>query len=120
MQIRSENWGIPDGVHLFAGTKYQENDDLRYGYERECERKKHKCNLEEKKVAVDYYLEHGRSLRRTIRAIGYPSVAALTKWVDELVRGERKIRITSSTMVQFSEERKREAVIALCTRIGPA
>ena len=30
-------------------------------------------SLEQKKTAVDYYLEHGRNLSRTIRALGYPS-----------------------------------------------
>ena len=96
--------------------EYQKNGGLSRGYER----KKYKYSVEEKKAAVEYYLEHGRSLRRTIRAMGYPSVEALTKWIDELAPGERKIRITGGTMVQFSEEQKREAVIALCTRTGSA
>jgi len=66
--------------------EYQKNGCLRRSYER----KNHKYSLEEKKAAVDYYLEHGRSLRRTIRAMGYPSVAALTKWIDALAPGERR------------------------------
>ena len=37
----------------------QANGDLR----RKCERKP-KYSIEEKKAVVDYYLEHGRSLRR--------------------------------------------------------
>jgi hypothetical protein len=49
LQIRSENWGIPDGVHLFAGTKYQENDDLRYGYERNVRGKSTSAILRRKK-----------------------------------------------------------------------
>jgi transposase-like protein len=96
--------------------EYQKNGCLRRGYER----KNHKYSLEEKKAAVDYYLEHGRSLRRTIRAMGYPSVAALTKWIDALAPGERKVHVTAGTMIQFSEEQKREAVIAFCTRTGSA
>lgn len=31
-----------------------------------------KYSLEQKKVAVEYYLEHGRNLSRTTRALGYP------------------------------------------------
>src|SRR5690554_187514 len=96
--------------------EYQKNGCLRRSYER----KNHKYSLEEKKAAVDYYLEHGRSLRRTIRAMGYPSVAALTKWIDALAPGERRVHVTAGTMIQFSEEQKREAVIAFCTRTGSA
>ena len=96
--------------------EYKKNGYLRRSYER----KTHKYSLEEKKAAVGYYLEHGRSLRRTIRAMGYPSVAALTKWIDALAPGERKVHVTTGTMIQFSEEQKREAVIAFCTRTGSA
>ena len=32
-----------------------------------------KCSGEEKQDSVDYYLEHGKSLARTIRAMGYAS-----------------------------------------------
>jgi putative transposase len=45
---------------------YQANGDLG----RKCKRTP-KYSIEEKKAAVDYYLEHGQSLRRTIRAMGY-------------------------------------------------
>jgi hypothetical protein len=42
--------------------------------------------------AVSYYLEHGRSLSRTRRAMGYPkSNAILAKWIDELAPGKRKV-----------------------------
>ena len=43
-------------------------------------------------AAVSYYLEHGRCLSRTRRAMGYPkSNATLAKWVDELAPGKRKV-----------------------------
>jgi transposase-like protein len=38
------------------------------------------------------------------------------EWIDELAPGERKARIKRGTMVQFSEEQKKDAVIELCTR----
>jgi putative transposase len=46
-----------------------------------------KYSLEQKKTAVDYYLEHGRNLSRTIRALGYPSRETLRSWCKELVPG---------------------------------
>ncbi|MGI6519035.1 MAG: hypothetical protein ACOX4C_09700 [Bacillota bacterium] len=33
-----------------------------------------KYSLEEKTTAVEYYLEHGRNLSRTVRTLGYPSM----------------------------------------------
>ena len=48
---------------------------------------------EQKRAAVDYYLGHGRSLARTMRAMGYPSHEVLASWVDELAPGERKRRL---------------------------
>lgn len=68
--------------------EYEEYDYLRSGYERT----KPRFTLEGKRAAVDHYLEHGLSLRRAIRAMGYPSVAALTKWIDELAPGQRRVR----------------------------
>ncbi len=110
LQVPLENWDIPAGGALARWYKeYQKNGYLRRSYERTT----HKYSLEEKKAAVGYYLEHGRSLRRTIRAMGYPSVAALTMWIDALATGERKVHVTTGTMVQFSEKQKREAVNAL-------
>jgi putative transposase len=42
-------------------------------------------SLEQKKVAVEYYLEHGRNLSRTVKALGYPSSRETLKlWCDEL------------------------------------
>lgn len=72
------------------------------------------------KVAVNYYLEHGRNISRTVRAVGYPTREVLAKWVDDLAPGERKISIRRGAVVQFSQEQKKNAVIELCTREGSA
>lgn len=72
---------------------------------------------QQQKAAVEYYLEHGRSISRTVRALGYPSKEMLSKWCDEIAPGQRKRR---SSVVQFSQEQKTDAVIALCSRRGSA
>ncbi|NCU26715.1 IS3 family transposase [Candidatus Nomurabacteria bacterium] len=72
------------------------------------------------KAAVNYYLEHGRCISRTVRAIGYPTRETLAGWIDELVPGERKIHIRRGAMLQFSKEQKKDAVIELCTRESAA
>lgn len=72
------------------------------------------------KVAVNYYLEHGHSITRTIRAVGYPTRETLKGWIDELAPGERKVRMRRGDVVQFSQEQKKDAVIELCAREGSA
>lgn len=72
---------------------------------------------EQKQAAVDHYLEHGRCLARTVRALGYPSKQALSGWCEELVPKQRK---RSGNGVQFTHEQKKDAVIALCSRRGSA
>ncbi|WP_270417207.1 transposase [Bifidobacterium pseudolongum] len=45
---------------------------------------------EQKRVAVAHYLAHGRCLRRTMRALGYPSHELLAGWVEQLAPGRRR------------------------------
>lgn len=72
---------------------------------------------EDKKRAVDHYLEHGRCNARTRRALGYPSADILARWIDELAPGGRKSREKQRV---FTYDEKREAVIDLETRRVPA
>lgn len=79
-----------------------------------------KYSSDQMKGAVDYYLEHGRNITRTVRVIGYPTRGILREWIDELAPGERKARLKRSSVIQFSQDQKKDAVIELCTREGPA
>ena len=72
------------------------------------------------KVAVNYYLEHGRNITRTIRVVGYPTRETLRGWIDELAPRERKARMRRGSVIQFSQEQKKDAVIELCAREGSA
>ncbi len=72
---------------------------------------------EQKAIAVDHYLEYGRSFSRTVRALGYPSRKTLRKWCDELRPGARKRRIGS---VKYSQHEKEQVVISLYARDGSA
>ena len=76
-----------------------------------------KFSPDQKKAAVKYYLEHGRNLSRTIRALGYPSRETLRSWCDELLPDRRKKRVGG---IRFTPEQKKEAVFALYTRTGTA
>ncbi len=58
----------------------------------ERRRRRPKCSDEEGRGAVDRCLEHGKSLARTIGAMGYPSREVLGNRADELAPGRRKYR----------------------------
>lgn len=108
--------GYPNRKMLVRWYKeYKEIGDLHKQYI-----KRPKYTSEQRKAAVNYYLEHGRNITRTVRALGYPSRDELPKWIDELAPGERKARIERGTMIQFSQEQKNNAVIELCNREGSA
>lgn len=66
---------------------------------------------EQKRAAVDHYLEYGRRLRRTMRALGYPkSHELLTAWIDEPAPGRRRLRHGP-----VPEELKQKAVVAVAS-----
>lgn len=75
---------------------------------------------EQMQAAVDYCLDHGRCISRTVRAMGYPSKPTLVKWIDQLAPGKRKVKVRHRLGVHFSDEQKKSAVIELCTREGAA
>ena len=95
-----------------AYLKEQETGVLWERYSR-CE----KYSFEQKTAAVEHYFKHGRNFSRTVRALGYPSRETLRSWCDELAPGARKKRVGG---IQYTQEQKKEAVIALCTRTGGA
>lgn len=90
----------------------QETGIIRDSYDRYS-----KYTKQQKQAAVDHYLSNGKRLSRTVRALGYPSKEALSMWCEELAPERRKRR---SSVVQFSYEQKKDAVIALCSKKGSA
>ena len=96
-------------------NEYLEKGDLHEKFQ-----KKPRFTQEEKRKAVDYYLEHGRCVRRTVMKLGYPSRTKFTHRIDGLAPGERKIRINQGSMVKFSQEQKKEADFSLCTNEASA
>jgi len=73
---------------------------------------------EQKEAAIRHYLEYGRSLTRTVGALGYPSKQGLRLWLDELAPNERRIcwSKTDQRRVEFTFEQKKNAVVDLCSR----
>lgn len=50
-----------------------------------------KYTVEQRKHAVEYYLSHGRSIKNTITALGYPGATLLGEWLrEDLPKEQRK------------------------------
>ena len=72
----------------------------------------------DKRRAVDHYLDHGRCIAVTIMALGYPSRALFSAWLQEL-HPQDCVRVVSRSS-ELPAEAKQSAVIALCTRQSSA
>lgn len=99
-------------------AEFEANRDLRKGYQRV----KRRYTDEQKRKAVDHYVEQGHCLVHTIRCLGYPSRETLRAWVRELRPEFAKTISGSSSPVVVPRSRceKQQAVIALNTRAGSA
>ena len=76
---------------------------------------------EMRRRAVEHYLEHGKSLTRTMRALGYPkSREVLGDWIDEIAPGQRKYRGPNPKRDPVPVEKKVQVVAELEARSGPA
>jgi transposase InsO family protein/transposase-like protein len=85
---------------------------LRAGYTRS----RGKFTVAQKQHAVQHYMDHGRCIAFTLRALGYPSRETFSKWLDELHPDERIRMVGRAPNVQYPMETKKEAVLELCIR----
>ena len=99
-------------------TEYEATGTLHDGYRV----REPKYSDEQKRAAIEYYLEHGRNLQATIRALGYPSRETLAHWLDEAIDARRILRSGKPRKAQgnFTEEQKQAAIADLCLREGRA
>ena len=79
-------------------------------------RSRPKYSAEQKKVAVEHYLNHDRCLAGTLKALGYPCRDTLSVWIDELHPETRTRVVGKAGSVPLPREFKQAAVIELCTR----
>ena len=83
--------------------------------------RKSKYSDEQAQAAVNHYLEHGKSLTRTMKALGYPrGRETLCGWIDELAPDERKKRGPNHKRNPDPIEKRIQAVADLEARHGPA
>ena len=76
---------------------------------------------DQKREAVEHYLGHGKSLRRTMRALGYPRGSdTLRGRIDELAPGQRKHGGPNPRRGPVPIEKKARVIAELEARTGPA
>jgi putative transposase len=93
--------------------EYEQRRDLSASYVRLP-----KFSQAQKERAVAHYVEHGRCLSATIKALGYPSRGLLSAWIQEL-HPESRTRVVGRSQ-ELAPAMKQAAVIALCMREGSA
>ena len=71
-----------------------------------------------KELAVGHYVEHGRCIASTIRALGYPSRSLLSEWLQDL-NPQEHTRVVGRSR-ELAPAAKQSAVIALCMRPASA
>ena len=96
-------------------NEYSQHLDLYQNYI-----KQPKFSEEEKQRAVNYYLEHGRSVSRTVKKLGYPSQPVLDKWVLELAPEKKRHCSSGGSIVKYTREQKEQAGVSLCSSSKPA
>ena len=90
-------------------------EEQKTGILNDRDQKVSKYSLEEKQAAVDYFLDHGQSISRTVRVMGYPSRETFRIWCKELAPGTYRKHKGS---IKYTHEQRRDAVEALCSREG--
>ena len=92
---------------------YEQRHGLPKAYMREP-----KYTLAQRKLAVDHYVDNGRCLAVTIKALGYPSRSLLAGWIQEALPELRPH--VGQVQEALSSQAKQSAVMALCLRRGSA
>ena len=77
-----------------------------------------KYSKEERLAVIQYYLENGRNIKKTIRDLGYPSRQALRQWLKEEVPEDYHPCQRNHANVYFSQSQKEQAVIDFCAKVG--
>ncbi len=111
--------GYPSKKALRLWVKeYESTGSLHDGYRP----RKPRYSEEQKQAAVKHYLEHGRNLQRSIRALGYPNKATFRQWLDKALPEQKGLHSKRrlEPRVELTTEQKQAAIVDLGSREGPA
>ena len=98
--------GYPPSSHTIKlwYKEYMQNGDLHKSFI-----KYNKYSDEQRKTAIQYYIEHGRSKSRTVKALGYPTRQQLTEWIKQDLPDEIRPCTSSQPIIGTFIERAEEA-----------
>lgn len=77
-----------------------------------------KYSAEQRNQAIVYYQAHGRSIPKTIKALGYPARTTFRSWLKEDLPYDEKHCVVGKSLIRCTQEQKESAVIRLCTGDG--
>src|SRR5690606_9606927 len=101
--------GYPMKNSLLAQVrKFEHRQGLKQGYQRQM----WKYGEEDKRRAVDHYVDNGHCLAYTRRTLGYPCRITLNKWIRELRPDLCKAVAGRSPSPSYLFPEKQEAVIS--------
>lgn len=92
-------------------NEFSQNGDLHQDFIKQS-----KFTYDEKQKAVDYYLEHGKCISRTVKMLGYPSRPVLYKWILEFVPDQMRHCRSGGPVAKYTRNQKEQSVISLCSR----
>lgn len=107
---------------------YPSRNRLAAWYEEYCEhgtlerldkQRNSKYTVDQRQMTVDFYHNNGRSVSKTIKALGYPGKTTLCDWLneDESDSSRKWSCKTSRSLVRCTTEQKEQAVKAYCAGV---
>ena len=108
--------GYPDRHMLLKWYReFESNGDL---HENAVHREK--FSSQQKQEALNFYMEHGCSIKYTVESLGYPSKSTFKRWLNDAIPNREKYCVSGGAMIECPKEKKEQAVIDLCSRSGSA
>ncbi|MGE0188128.1 MAG: IS3 family transposase [Steroidobacteraceae bacterium] len=96
--------------------QYEQSLDLPVSYAG----RKPKYSQVQQQTAVEHYLNHGRCIAETMKALGYPGRGTLTAWIREAISQVRMALVGRTAPPRYPDTLKQVGVIELCTGQGSA
>lgn len=96
-------------------NEYIKNKELH-----KTQRRRPKYSEEEIQATVKYYSENGKCISRTIKELGYPCRPYLHQWLKERVPDYKIHCHMNKSLVNLTQDKKKQAAIDLCVREGTA
>ena len=95
---------------------FQKSGDLQASYVR----RKSKYSDEQKSVAIEHYINHGRCFAFTRKTLCYPGLQTIKQWLHEHHPEIKQCVVSKAPRPAAPLASKRAAVYELCTREGSA